>query len=218
MWLAVPTPGRLGAWHVAVPSRPLAILAVGWELALFTAGVTAESVPEPRVVSAVAARALHGQWLCSRTSGQCRQHLERLFSLLSVPHVQLFFLFEDVRGGAQEGGQGRPWGPILGSPQASLGRQVVMSSFPENTWGTASGLSRRSLASRGSQMPGQGLHPGLQPCCWNVGECGGRGSEIQGPLVSEPGALLLPCPASGPWQRLSFCAFGARAWNEIWPL
>lgn len=93
-----------------------------------------------------------------------------------------------------------------------------MSSFPEKAWGTASGLSHRSLASRGSQMPGQGPHPGLPPCCWNVGfsaECGGRGSEIQGPLVSQPGALLLPCPAAGPWQMLSFCAFGAQAWNEI---
>lgn len=218
-WLAVPTLGRLGAWHVA-------LCPAGLWLSRQLGGSGPSSPPlSPR------GRYPSRGSLCrgSQSSADLRFALGlqagagsiwNVFSPSALsPHVQLFFLFEDVRGGAQERGQGGPWGPLLGSPQASLGRRVVMSSFPAKTWGAASGLSRRSFASRGSQMPGQGPHPGLPPCCWNAGfsaERGGRGSEIRrSRSPSSPSAL--PCFWAFAEAALR-CVWGSGVEGGMWPL
>lgn len=72
-----------------------------------------------------------------------------------------------------------------------------MSSFPEKTWGTASGLSYRSLASRGSQCQVRAHTQACRPAARTWGSQQSVGEGLRNPRAAGLGARsppsALPC-------------------------
>lgn len=144
------------------------------------------------------------------------QHLEHLFSPTLIPHVRFFFLFEGVRGGAQgtvhERWRGRPWGPLLGSSQGSLGRRSGNELIPPRKCGVLPVASLPGVLHLG--VPRCQVRAHAQACCPAAGTWGSQQSVGEGtqkskvsrwslsPELSFSPALLLGLGISCPSMRL----------------